>query len=129
MFRARGCGQSTQGQTENEEVFPMTGYTIRAVTVLAAALLIPLTGACEQTEQAVNKGGSTPCSEFILQNQAEQRITVRKYLDQDMKVTPTAAPDVVDTSITSITAMCEAQRNPEIPIRDADLTGIFVPKK
>ncbi|MFF0611343.1 hypothetical protein ACFYUD_22045 [Nocardia tengchongensis] len=99
------------------------------MTVLAAALLIPLTGACEQAEEAVNKGGSTPCSEFIQQNQAEQRVTTRKYLQQDTKMTPTPAPDVVDASITTITAMCEAQRNPEIPIRDADLTGIFVPRK
>ncbi|MFC7425021.1 hypothetical protein [Nocardia tengchongensis] len=107
----------------------MTGHAIRTVTVLAAVLLIPLTGACEQAKEAVNKGGSTPCSEFTQQDQAKQRITVRKYLEQDTKVTSSAAPDTVDASIAAITLMCEAQRNPDTPIRDADLTGILVPKK
>ncbi|WP_458688793.1 hypothetical protein [Nocardia tengchongensis] len=107
----------------------MTGHTVRTATVLAAALLIPLAGACDQAKEAVNKGGATPCSEFTTQDQAKQRITVRKYLEQDTKVTPTASPDTVDASIAAITLMCEAQRNPETPIREADLTGILVPKK
>ncbi|MFF0633646.1 hypothetical protein ACFYTS_14220 [Nocardia sp. NPDC004151] len=107
----------------------MTGHTVRTVTVLAAALLIPLAGACDQAKEVVNKGGSTPCSEFTQQDQAKQRITVRKYLEQDTKATSSAAPDTVDASIAAITVMCEAQRNPDTPIRDADLTGILVPKK
>ena len=107
----------------------MNRYAIRATVVAAVALLIPLVGACDQAKEAVNKGGATPCSEFTAQDQSKQRITVRKYLEQDSKVTSTASPDTVDASIAAITLMCQAQRNPDTPIRDADLTGILVPKK
>ncbi|MTE15718.1 hypothetical protein [Nocardia aurantiaca] len=107
----------------------MTRYAIRTTVLVTAVLLIPLLGACEQAKEAVNKGGSTPCSEFMAQDQSKQRITVRKYLEQDTKVTPTADPDTVDASIAAITLMCQAQRNPDTPIRDADLTGILVPKR
>lgn len=106
----------------------MSRYAIR-VAVAAVALFIPLIGGCGQAKEAVNKGGSAPCSEFTAQDQSKQRITVRKYLEQDMKVTPTADPGTVDASIAAITLMCQAQRNPDTPIRDADLTGILVPKK
>ncbi|MGW4243091.1 hypothetical protein [Nocardia sp. NPDC004722] len=100
---------------------------ILMVTVAAAAVLT--LSACDQAREAVNKGGATPCSEFTAQDQNKQRITVRKYLEQDTKVTPTASPDTVDASIAAITLMCQAQANPDTPIRDADLTGILVPKK
>ncbi|WP_433561391.1 hypothetical protein ACQP1O_27810 [Nocardia sp. CA-151230] len=107
----------------------MTRYALRTTAAAAAVLLVPVLGACEQAKEAVNKGGNTPCSEFMAQDRSKQRITVRKYLEKDTKVTPTANPDTVDASIAAITLMCQAQRNPDTPIRDADLTGILVPKK
>lgn len=107
----------------------MSRFALRTTILAAAVLLVPLLGACEQAKEAVNKGGDTPCSEFMAQDQSKQRITVRKYLEKDTKVTPTADPNTVDASIGAITLMCRAQRNPDTPIRDADLTGILVPKK
>ncbi|MEV6768843.1 hypothetical protein AB0N05_09480 [Nocardia sp. NPDC051030] len=100
------------------------------IGVLAAALCAPLfLGACDTAKEAVNKGGSTPCSEFTAQDRDKQRITVRKYLEQDTKVTTSPSPDTVDASIGAITLMCKAQANQDTPIRDADLTGVLVPKK
>ncbi|MCM6772047.1 hypothetical protein NDR87_02855 [Nocardia sp. CDC159] len=94
----------------------------------AAAVLVSLfaTG-CEQAKEAVNKGGDTPCSEFVKQDNDKQHVTVRKYLEQDNK---SNAPDdqTVSRSVTAIQLMCKAQANPETPIRNADLTGILVPK-
>ncbi|MFE3799615.1 hypothetical protein KHQ06_26200 [Nocardia tengchongensis] len=102
----------------------------RNIALLAATTLAVLAvGSCDKAQELTNKGGSTPCSEFTKQDQSKQRVTVRKYLEQDTKITPTASPDTVDASIAAITLMCQAQANPDTPIRDADLTGILVPKK
>ncbi|WP_327140375.1 hypothetical protein [Nocardia sp. NBC_01327] len=101
----------------------------RTYLALAALSSTVLLSACEQAKEAVNKGGDTPCSEFTAQDQDKQRITVRKYIENDTKTTPTPSPDTVDGSITAITLMCKAQANPDTPIRNADLTGILVPKK
>ncbi|MEV6769736.1 hypothetical protein AB0N05_14020 [Nocardia sp. NPDC051030] len=97
-----------------------------AVAALCSTFLL---GACEQAKEVVNKGGNTPCSEFTKQDDDTQHVTVRKYLEQDTKATPTPDADQVDASIAAITLMCQAQANPDTPIREADLTGIFVPKK
>ncbi|RMI33727.1 hypothetical protein EBN03_11030 [Nocardia stercoris] len=102
--------------------------TLPTAVILTAAVLLPALGGCEQAKEAVNKGGDTPCSEFISQDQDKQRVTVRKYLQQDSKVTGTPAPDTVDGSIAVIQLMCKVQANSNTPIRDADLTGILVPK-
>ncbi|KZM73356.1 hypothetical protein [Nocardia terpenica] len=103
--------------------------TCRLFVTIAAVCSTVLLGACDQAEEVVNKGGNTPCSEFIAQDDNTQHITVRKYLEQDTKVTPAPNDDQVNASIAAITLMCRAQANPNTPIRDADLTGILVPKK
>ncbi|RDI67878.1 hypothetical protein [Nocardia pseudobrasiliensis] len=93
----------------------------------AAALVALSTAGCEQAKEAVNKGGDTPCSEFVAQDNDKQHVTVRKYLEQDNK---SKNPDdqTVDRSVTAIQLMCKAQANPDTQIRNADLTGILVPK-
>ncbi|MEC3957478.1 hypothetical protein VMT65_30905 [Nocardia sp. CDC153] len=101
----------------------------RLLIAVAAVCTTVALGACDQAKEVVNKGGNTPCSEFTKQDDNTQHITVRKYLEQDTKVTPTPNADQVDASIAAITLMCQAQANPDTPIRDADLTGILVPKK
>ncbi|WP_019930229.1 hypothetical protein [Nocardia sp. BMG111209] len=105
----------------------------RARTGAAAAAVLAVTtlllGGCDKAKEAVNKGGDTPCSEFTAQDQDKQRVTVRKYLQNDTKVTETPSPDTVDGAIGAITLMCRAQANPDTPIRNADLSGILIPKK
>ncbi|MEU0543046.1 hypothetical protein [Nocardia sp. NPDC005978] len=111
----------------------MRSRTHRAVTGAALAGLLAtalLTTGCDKAEEVVNKGGDTPCSEFLSQDSEKQRVTVKKYLDKDTEVA-TSSPngDVVGPAITAIDLMCRAQANPDTPIRNADLSGIVIPKK
>ncbi|WP_067710174.1 hypothetical protein [Nocardia yamanashiensis] len=101
------------------------GTTWAASALVAAALV--LTG-CDKAEEVVNKGGDTPCNEFIAQDHDKQQVTVRKYLQNDTQL-ETPSPETVDGAITAIDLMCRAQSNAQTPIRNADLTGILVPKK
>ncbi|MBL1074141.1 hypothetical protein JK358_07005 [Nocardia sp. 2] len=96
-----------------------------AVPLAVALALLP---GCDKAEEIVNKGGDTPCSEFIQQDSEKQRVTVRKFLEQEQNTTTEPAADTVDAAILTIRLMCEAQANPETPIKEADLTGILVPK-
>ncbi|GAB2661231.1 hypothetical protein [Nocardia goodfellowii] len=103
----------------------MSSLTTAAVSGLIAAGLFA--AGCDEAEKAVNKGGDTPCSEFTAQDKDKQRTTVAKFLEQEQ------GGDVpndqsVDRSLTAIELMCSAQANPDTPIRNADLTGILVPK-
>ncbi|MFD3507733.1 hypothetical protein [Nocardia sp. NPDC058666] len=95
-------------------------------TALAATALLA-TG-CDQVEKAVNKGGDTPCSEYTAQNPDDRRTTVTKFLEQERGDNAKTDPNTVDLSIAAIDLMCGAQANPDTPIREADLTGVFVPK-
>ncbi len=109
----------------------MAGHLCSRGTISAAAMLIAATlalGACDKAEEVVNKGGDTPCNEFIAQDHDKQQVTVRKYLENDTQA-ETPAPETVDGAITAIDLMCRAQSNAETPIRNADLTGILIPKK
>ncbi|SUD49079.1 Uncharacterised protein [Nocardia otitidiscaviarum] len=62
------------------------------------------------------------------QDGEKQRVTVRKFLEQEQSSTTEPSADTVDAATVSIKLMCQAQANPETPIKEADLTGIFVPK-
>ncbi|MBF6180222.1 MULTISPECIES: hypothetical protein [Nocardia] len=105
-------------------------YTHRIAGAAAAAAVAAalITAGCGTAEEVVNKGGDTPCSEFVAQDGEKQRVTVRKFLEQEQSSTTEPSADTVDAAIVSIKLMCQAQANPETPIKEADLTGIFVPK-
>ncbi|QLY27660.1 hypothetical protein H0264_19505 [Nocardia huaxiensis] len=94
----------------------------------AFALALGVLSGCDKAEEIVNKGGDTPCSEFRQQDSEKQKITVRKFLEQEQNTTTEPGADTVDAAILTIGLMCEAQANPETPIKEADLTGILVPK-
>lgn len=98
-------------------------------TMLSAAVASLLITGCGQVEEAVNKGGDTPCSDYTEQDADKKRITVTKFLDEE-RGDESSAPDrdAVDLAIAAIDLMCGAQANPDTPIREADLTGILVPK-
>ncbi|MFJ4653315.1 hypothetical protein ACIP5Y_18795 [Nocardia sp. NPDC088792] len=97
---------------------------------MAVLLTVLLASGCDQAKEAVNKGGDTPCNEFIAQDSDKQHVTVRKYLQNDTNLT-TSTPDdnTVDGAIAAINLMCRAQANAATPIKNADLTGVLVPKK
>lgn len=97
------------------------------IAVGAAVIAAVLGGAgCDQVEEAVNRGGDTPCNEYIAQSTEDKRTTVTKYLEQDRGSAPDAT--TVDAAIGAIDLMCRAQANAATPIRDADLSGIIAPK-
>ncbi|MFD3701960.1 hypothetical protein ACFWUP_02315 [Nocardia sp. NPDC058658] len=98
-----------------------------AVAITAAAIAVLGTG-CDQVEKAVNKGGDTPCSEYTAQNSDDRRVTVTKFLEQEQGGDAKPDPNTVDMSVAAIDLMCSAQANPDTPIREADLTGVLVPK-
>ncbi|WP_109524685.1 MULTISPECIES: hypothetical protein [Nocardia] len=95
--------------------------------IVAAAVALGATG-CAEAEKAVNKGGDTPCSEFVAQDQDKRRVTVTKFLEQESSGDAAPSAQSVDASLAAIQVMCSAQANPDTPIREADLTGILVPK-
>ncbi|WP_054813680.1 hypothetical protein [Nocardia arizonensis] len=94
----------------------------------AAAVAALLTAGCEEAEKALNQGGDTKCSDYLGQDQDERRVTVTKFLEQDGRTGDSPSPQVVDASMAAIQVMCSAQANPDTPIRDADLTGIVIPR-
>ncbi|MFE1592985.1 hypothetical protein [Nocardia sp. NPDC058705] len=97
-------------------------------TALTAAAIAVLGTGCDQVEKAVNKGGDTPCSEYTAQSSEDRRVTVTKFLEQERGDDAKSDPDTIDLSVAAIDLMCGAQANPDTPIREADLTGVLVPK-
>lgn len=92
-----------------------------AATGLAAALSLT---ACSQIEEAVNRGGDTPCNDYIGQKRDQQRVTVTKFLkERENGAEPTT--NQVDVAMTAINLLCRAQNNANVPIKDADLLGIL----
>ena len=98
---------------------------VLAATFATSAVLLSLSG-CAKVE-VLNKGGDTPCNEYIAQGKDEQRVTVTKFLkEQNKNQDPTQQQ--VDSGINAIDLLCRVQQNAKTPIKNADLTGIFVPK-
>ncbi|WP_225726309.1 MULTISPECIES: hypothetical protein [unclassified Nocardia] len=91
---------------------------------LTAALLL---GACGTAEKAINPGGDTKCSDYVNQDTGKKRVTVTKFLEQQRNGRAPTDQEI-DTATTTVDLMCQAQRNPDTPIKNADLTGVFVPK-
>ncbi|MEV0355386.1 hypothetical protein AB0H71_04895 [Nocardia sp. NPDC050697] len=91
----------------------------------AAALALALTG-CTDVERFLNKGGDTPCSEYIRQDQDTKRTTITKFVQQQQKTDAQPAGTAVDATMISVDLLCGAQRNAETPIKNADIAGIFL---
>lgn len=97
----------------------------RGVVLVAIGASLAL-GGCTKVE-ALNKGGDTPCNEYIGQSSDEQKVTVTKYLKStDQYKNPT--DDQVTSSMSAVDLLCRIQKNAKTPIKNADLTGIFVPR-
>ncbi|MEV0335649.1 hypothetical protein [Nocardia sp. NPDC050717] len=100
-------------------------------TVFAAALMLALVSGstgCDEVEEAVNKGGDTSCSEFTAQDPEDKRTTVTKFLEEERRDNASLDQNSLDLAVAAIDLMCGAQANPDTPIREADLTGVLVPK-
>ncbi len=97
----------------------------RIPILLAAAFALSLSG-CADVE-VLNKGGETPCNEYIAQDQKEQRTTVEKWLKETQQEDQVNEQNL-DSSVAAVDVLCRIQRNAETPIKNADLSGIFVQK-
>ncbi|MGS2811285.1 hypothetical protein [Nocardia sp. MW-W600-9] len=100
-------------------------------TIVTTALILAVMGGstgCAELEKAVNKGGDTRCSEYLAQDSAKKHTTVTKLLEEEGQGDAAADQNAVDLAVAAINLMCGAQANPDTPIRDADLSGVLVPK-
>ena len=105
--------------------FPLSTLSASLAAVgVAAALSL---SACSQAEEAVNSGGDTHCNDYIGQDKDKQRVTVTKYLKEKNNGNEPAGNEV-DAAMTAIDLLCRVQSNASVPIKNADLTGIFAPK-
>ncbi|MGW5381106.1 hypothetical protein [Nocardia sp. NPDC003963] len=102
----------------------MNATKARAGLMIAAAVFA-LTG-CTEIERAMNKGGDTPCREYVQQDQKTQRVTITKFLEEQQGGEPTGTN--VDLSIAAVNALCSVQANADTPIERADVAGIFIRK-
>lgn len=94
--------------------------------VAVTAAVLALAG-CDKAEDVVNRGGDTPCNEFVAQDRDKQEMTVRKYLQKDTELATPSSQDIAG-AISVIDPMCRAQSDTETPIRNADLSGILPPR-
>ncbi|WP_336085668.1 hypothetical protein [Nocardia sp. SSK8] len=103
---------------------------MRKAVVTAGAVLAVFGAAtgCSEVEKAVNKGGDTTCSDYTAQDAEKKNTTVTKFLEEKRGDDTTPDQNTVDLAVAAIDLMCGAQANPDTPIRDADLSGILVPK-
>lgn len=100
-------------------------------TVAASGIALLLLGGsvgCSEAEKALNKGGDTRCSEYTAQDAAKKEVTVTKFLEEERGDDASIDQNTKDLAVAAIDLMCGAQANPDTPIREADLTGILVPK-
>ncbi|PXX70931.1 acid stress chaperone HdeA [Nocardia tenerifensis] len=97
-----------------------TGLAIAAVALVLAG--------CTDVQRALNRGGDTPCSEYVKQSQDEKRMTITKFVKQQTKDDHEPAGTVVDGTMVSVDVLCGGQRNADTPIKNADVAGIFINK-
>ncbi|MCX4091873.1 hypothetical protein [Nocardia sp. alder85J] len=95
-----------------------------AVMIVAAALL----SGCSEVQQVLNKGGDTPCSDYVKQDQDTKRMTITKFVKQQTGDQHEPAGTTVDATMVSVDFLCSAQRNAATPIKNADVAGIFLNK-
>ncbi|MGQ4600739.1 hypothetical protein [Nocardia sp. R6R-6] len=100
-----------------------TGRTGLGIAVVAMAL-----AGCTDIERALNRGGDTPCSEYIKQDQDTKRTTITKFLEQQSQNDHEPAGTVVDATMVSVELLCGAQANADTPVKNADVAGIFLRK-
>lgn len=105
----------------------VTGLPAKLVIATSAVAVLCLSG-CSEVKEAVNKGGDTPCSEFVKQDTDKQRITITKFLKENSSSDNEPAGTAVDATIVAVGLLCSVQANADAPIKDADIGGIFTPK-
>ncbi|MBF6170703.1 hypothetical protein [Nocardia blacklockiae] len=101
-------------------------WSVAAAAGLAVAAAL-LTG-CSDVEKALNKGGDTPCSDYVKQDQDTKRTTVTKFVKQQTGDDHEPSGTQVDLTMAAVEFLCGNQRNGDTPIKNADVGGIFFNK-
>ncbi len=99
--------------------------TARWTAVAAAALTVTLLTGCSDVEKALNKGGDTKCSDYLIQNADTQRVTITKFIKQQSGTENEPSGTQVDLSMAAVQALCQVQNNKDTPIKNANLAGIL----
>ncbi len=101
--------------------------TIRWAAACTAGIAVAatlLTG-CTEVKQALNKGGDTPCSDYVKQDSDTQRTTITKFIQKQTNDNHDPAGTQVDATMVAVNFLCSNQRNAQTPIKNANVAGIF----
>ncbi|MFE2959955.1 hypothetical protein ACFXO9_16670 [Nocardia tengchongensis] len=99
--------------------------TARWTAVAAAALAVTLLSGCSDVEKALNQGGDTKCSDYLIQSADTQRVTITKFIKQQSGTQNEPSGTQVDLSMAAVQALCQVQNNKDTPIKNANLAGIL----
>ncbi|MEU6559737.1 hypothetical protein [Nocardia nova] len=94
--------------------------------ITAAALITGLLTGCSDVQQALNKGGDTPCSDYVKQDANGKRMTITKFLKQQAGNDNEPAGTAVDLNMGAADFLCGNQRNADTLLKNASLPGMFV---
>ncbi|MBF6359108.1 hypothetical protein IU447_03190 [Nocardia farcinica] len=106
----------------------MNGTAGRTALMMAAAAAVAVLGGCTDIERALNKGGDTPCREYVAQDPDTKRTTITKFVKERDHLENEPPGTSVDVTMVAVDVLCGAQRNAETPIKNADVAGIFLNK-
>jgi|GEM_PF-2237897 acid stress chaperone HdeA len=104
----------------------MTRLRWAAASTAALALAATLLSGCTEVKTALNKGGDTPCSDYVKQDQDTQRMTITKFVKQQTGDKNEPSGTAVDATIIAVNFLCSNQRNASTPIKNANVAGIFL---
>lgn len=104
----------------------MNATMARTGLIIAAAASV-LAG-CSEVEAALNKGGDTPCREYVQQDSDTKRVTITKFIKEQSRSDQEPPGSQVDAAIVSVNLLCNVQANADTPIERADIAGIFIRK-
>ncbi|GGK35665.1 hypothetical protein [Nocardia camponoti] len=104
--------------------------TARRISVITAGLaaLTLATSACTEVAQALNQGGDTPCRDYVNQDNDTKRVTVTKAVKQKTGTSNEPSGTLVDSVMVQLDVLCAGQRNPDTPIKNADIAGLLIPR-
>ena len=100
---------------------------LMAVGAMAFAVVASTSG-CSDVERALNRGGDTPCGEYVTQDADTKRLTITKFVKERDNLSTEPSGTAVDLTIMAVDVLCSGQRNADTPIKNADVAGMIVNK-
>ncbi|MFD4440966.1 hypothetical protein ACFWPK_14475 [Nocardia sp. NPDC058519] len=94
-----------------------------ATALLAVAIT---TTSCGDLERALNRGGATPCRDYLDQDADDQRLTITKFIQDRRNNNEDLTPATIDVARGGVNMLCSIPSNADVPIEDATLKGIEI---